>query len=121
MGSDEQLILEFQQGSVEAFTELFERYRDPIFGFFRRRLRDAARAEELAQDTFLAVLRSRERYEPRATFRCYLYGIALKLLAGERRRLRSQVILMRRSGCATRSSCSTTTIAKSCSSANSSN
>jgi hypothetical protein len=33
MTSDDRLILDFQQGSKEAFTELFERYRDPIYGF----------------------------------------------------------------------------------------
>ena len=43
MGSDEQLMLKFQKGSAEAFTELFERYREPIYSFFRRRLQDAAR------------------------------------------------------------------------------
>jgi len=38
--SDDQLILEFQQGSREAFCEIFERYRERIYGFFRRRLHD---------------------------------------------------------------------------------
>jgi RNA polymerase sigma-70 factor, ECF subfamily len=86
MNSDEQLILEFQKGHQEAFVELFERYRQPLYGFFRRRLNDAARAEELAQECFLAVIRGAERYEPRATFRTYLYAIALKQLWAERRR-----------------------------------
>ena len=86
MSSDEQLMLEFQRGSGEAFTELFQRYREPIYGFFRRRLSHAARAEELAQETFVAVLRGVTRYEPRALFRTYLYGIALNLLAVERRK-----------------------------------
>lgn len=79
-------MLEFQQGSREAFTELFQRYREAIYGFFRRRLNDAARAEEFAQETFLAVLRGAARYEPRALFRTYLYGIALKQLAAARRK-----------------------------------
>ncbi len=86
MTTDEQLMLEFQQGSREAFTELFHRYREPMYGFFRRRLNDAARAEELAQEAFLAVLRGAARYEPRALFRTYLYGIALNLLSAERRK-----------------------------------
>ena len=86
MTSDEQLMLDFQQGSREAFIELFERYREPVYGFFRRRLNEAARAEDLAQDTFLAVLRGVSRYEPRALFRTYLYGIALNLLTAERRK-----------------------------------
>ena len=57
MSSDEQLMLEFKKGSKDAFLELFARYREPIYGFFRRRLQDVGRAEELAQETFLAVLR----------------------------------------------------------------
>ncbi len=86
MTSDEQLILDFQKGSQAAFAELFDRYRQPVFGFFRRRLHDPARAEELAQETFLVVLRGIERYEPRATFRTYLYSIAFKQASGEYRR-----------------------------------
>ncbi len=86
MASDEALMLEFQQGSREAFAELFERYRQAVYSFFRRRLRDPARAEELAQETFLAVLRGIHRYEPHATFRSYLYGIAFRRLSSERRR-----------------------------------
>jgi RNA polymerase sigma-70 factor, ECF subfamily len=86
MSTDEELILEFQQGGQAAFLELFERYREPIYGFFRRRLQDIARAEELAQETFLAVLRGITRYEPRALVRTYLYGIAMNLLSAERRK-----------------------------------
>jgi RNA polymerase sigma-70 factor (ECF subfamily) len=84
--TDEQLMLEFQRGSRDAFTELFGRYRERIYGFFRRRLDHAARAEELAQETFLAVLRAVGRYEPRALFRTWLYGIAMNLLMAERRK-----------------------------------
>jgi RNA polymerase sigma-70 factor (ECF subfamily) len=93
MTSDEHLMLEFQRGSREAFTELFERYREPVYGFFRRRLRDAARAEELAQETFLAVLRGVARYEPRASFRTYLYAIAFKQVSGEWRRTKRETPL----------------------------
>jgi RNA polymerase sigma-70 factor, ECF subfamily len=91
MNSDEQLVLEFQQGSREAFVELFERYREPVYGFFRRRLANPGRAEELAQECFLALLRNVKRYEPRASFRSYLYGIALHLVAAERRKCGREV------------------------------
>ena len=84
--SDEALMLEFQRGSREAFAELYARYREPLYGFFRRRLANQERAEDLAQEAFLAVIRSRVRYEPRAQVRTYLYGIALKLVAAERRK-----------------------------------
>src|SRR5260370_20846930 len=86
MVSDEALMLEFQRGSREAFEELFAGYRGPLYGFFRRRLESQERAEDLAQETFLAVIRATARYEPRALVRTYLYGIALKLVAAERRK-----------------------------------
>ncbi|MGC1685293.1 MAG: RNA polymerase sigma factor [Candidatus Acidiferrales bacterium] len=86
MKRDEELILEFQKGSTEAFTELFLRYRDPLYGFFRRRLSSSTRAEELAQECFLAILQGIEHYEPRATFRTYIYSIALRMIAAEYRK-----------------------------------
>jgi RNA polymerase sigma-70 factor (ECF subfamily) len=88
MTSDEALMLEFRGGSRQAFEELFARYREPLFGFFRRRLEICERAEDLTQETFLAVIRGTARYEPRSLVRTYLYGIALKLLAAERRKQR---------------------------------
>jgi len=86
MTSDEALMLEFQGGSRAAFEELFARYRKPLYGFFGRRLNNPERAEDLTQETFLAVIRAASRYEPRASVKTYLYGIALKLLAAERRK-----------------------------------
>ena len=87
MTSDEALMQEFQGGSRAAFEELFARYRKQLYGFFERRLNNSQRAEDLTQETFLAVIRAVSRYEPRASVRTYLYGIALKLLAAERRRV----------------------------------
>ena len=84
--TDEQLMVAFSRGSTEAFSELFARYKQPVFGFFRRRLPDAEQAEELAQETFLAILRASSRYEPRALFRAYLYAIGLKILRAHRRK-----------------------------------
>lgn len=84
--SDERLMLAFTQGSSEAFTELFRRYKQPVYGFFCRRVSDPAHAEELAQETFLALLRAAARYEPRALFRTYLYAIGFKILRAHRRK-----------------------------------
>lgn len=85
--SDEALMLEFQGGSRPAFEQIYTRYRGPLYGFFRRRLNGDQRAEDLTQETFLAVIRATERYEPMALVRTYLYGIAMNLLAAERRRI----------------------------------
>ncbi len=75
MTSDEALMLEFQGGSRAAFEELFARYRKPLYGFFGRRLNNPERAEDLVQETFLAVIRAASRYEPRALVRTYLCGM----------------------------------------------
>ena len=84
--SDERLMLAFTQGSSEAFTELFHRYKQPVFGFFCRRVSDPVSADELTQETFFALLRASARYEPRALFRTYLYAIGFKILRAHRRK-----------------------------------
>ena len=88
--TDEELLLDFQRGAPGALEELFERYRDPLFGFFVRRIGSRSRAEDLTQDTFMAVMKNVRRYEPRSLVRTYLFGIALNLVAAERRRLARQ-------------------------------
>jgi RNA polymerase sigma-70 factor (ECF subfamily) len=84
--SDEQLMVAFSRGSTDAFGELFSRYKQPMFGFFRRRLRDPVQAEELTQESFLALLRASAHYEPSATFRTYLYAIGFNILRAHRRK-----------------------------------
>src|SRR5436190_5107741 len=81
----EQLMAAYRAGTRDAFDELFARYREPIRRFFGRRLQSPELADELAQDTFMAVLRGAERYEPRASFRSYLFGVAFNILAAARR------------------------------------
>jgi len=84
--SDDELMREVANGSQRAFEELFERYRGPIWRFFRRRTDDAAKAEELAQDTFVAVLEGAKRFEHRGTFRSFLFAVAYNVLAADRRK-----------------------------------
>jgi Sigma-70 region 2 len=78
--SDEQLMLAFSEGAAEVFAELFARYNQPVFGFFRRRVADPGHAERLTQETFLAIVRGALRYQPRALFRMYLFAIGFKIL-----------------------------------------
>jgi len=86
--TDEQLMLAFAGGRSDAFSELFQRYKQPLYGFFRRRLAESAhaQAEELTQETFLAILRAASRYEKTALFKTYLYGIAFRILSAHRRK-----------------------------------
>jgi|SRR5580658_2235800 RNA polymerase sigma factor (sigma-70 family) len=84
--TDEQLMVAFARGQSDAFNDLFLRYKQPLFGFFRRRTGDASAAEELTQETFLAVLRASSRYQACALFRTYLYAIGFKMLRAHRRK-----------------------------------
>jgi RNA polymerase sigma-70 factor (ECF subfamily) len=85
MRTDDELMLAHRAGDPRAFEDLFGRYRQPVWRFFRRRVLDPRRSEELAQETFLAVLGAADRYEARSSFRSYLFGIASNLLAASRR------------------------------------
>ena len=84
--SDEQLVRAYEHGDVDAFNALFIRYKQSLFGFFRRRVTDPAVAEELTQETFIAVLRGVDRYQQTAAFRNYLYAIAYRILRAHRRK-----------------------------------
>jgi RNA polymerase sigma-70 factor (ECF subfamily) len=86
MSTDEQLMLDVRRGSRAAFELIFERYRGPVWRFYRRRVPDPARAEELTQDAFVALLEGAVRYQPRGAFRSYLFGIAYNILHSDRRR-----------------------------------
>ena len=90
--TDEQLMVAFARGSSDAFNVLFLRYKQPLFGFFRRRVADPAHAEELTQEAFLAVLRASARYQACALFRTYLYAIGFKILRAHRRKSAFRVI-----------------------------
>jgi RNA polymerase sigma-70 factor (ECF subfamily) len=84
--ADEDLMLQFKNGSGGAFERLFARYRQPIFAFFHRRLEGHHRAQDLTQETFLAIVQSASRWEPRAPVKTFLFSIALKQLYAERRK-----------------------------------
>jgi len=96
--NDERLMLDFALGSSEAFSELFRRYQQPIYGFFRRRVTDPSHAEELSQETWIAILRAASRYQPRALFRTYLYAVAFKILRAHRRKANFRALFFGRPG-----------------------
>lgn len=74
--SDDDLVLMYREGQVEAFDVLFDRYYVSVYNFARMMLRESAAAEEILQETFLSVARSARTYEPRGTFRTWLMRIA---------------------------------------------
>lgn len=69
-------MLRVRDDDADAFGELMSLYWPRIFGHFYRSLRDRQEAEDLTQDVFLRLYRSRKRYQPRARFTTWLYHIS---------------------------------------------
>lgn len=76
---DAQLMLRVQEGDQQSFALLLEKYRTPVLQFLYRMVQDRPVAEELAQEVFLRVYRSRASYTPSARFTTWLYCIATHL------------------------------------------
>jgi RNA polymerase sigma-70 factor (ECF subfamily) len=76
---DAQLMLRVKDGDGASFTELLEKHRSPVVHFLFRMVQDHAVSEELAQEVFLRVYRSRNTYEPTAKFTTWLFRIATHL------------------------------------------
>ena len=74
--SDEQLMLAYKNGEVVAFEVLYRRYRQPLFRYLRHQCGNAAIAEELFQDIWMNIVRTRERYEVTAQFKTFVYRLA---------------------------------------------
>lgn len=73
---DIRLMLRVRDDDAEAFTELMARYWARLFGRFFQSLGDRQEAEDLTQEVFLRLYRSRKRYQPRARFATWLYHIS---------------------------------------------
>ena len=83
---DAVLMLRVKRGDRAAFTELVEKYKQPVMNLVYRTLHDEAEAEDLAQTVFLQVYKSANRYESRAKFSTWLFTIARNLCLNEIRR-----------------------------------
>ena len=76
----------YQKGDPRAFEVLLKRHRKPVFNFLYRHVGNGTLAEDLLQDVFLRVIRSAQRYSPRAKFTTWLYTIARNLCVDNARR-----------------------------------
>jgi RNA polymerase sigma-70 factor (ECF subfamily) len=77
--TDDELMRAFAGGDLRAFDALYARHQAPLYRFVRRLMGSAAgtQADEVFQDTWLRVVRSRERWTPQgATFRTWLFTLA---------------------------------------------
>ncbi len=83
--SDAAIMLRVAAGDEAGFSYLVEKYHRPILHFLFRMVRNQAIAEELAQEAFLRVYRSRQSYRAEARFTTWLYRIATNLAVNHAR------------------------------------
>jgi RNA polymerase sigma-70 factor, ECF subfamily len=76
---DAELMLRVKEGDGPSFAALLDRHRAAVIYFLYRSVQNHAIAEELAQEVFLRVYRSRKTYQPTARFSTWLYRIATHL------------------------------------------
>src|SRR5213083_678646 len=76
---DAELMLRVKDGDGASFGVLLEKHRSSVVHFLYRMVQNSAVAEELAQEVFLRVYRSRGTYEPTAKFTTWLFRIATHL------------------------------------------
>src|SRR5260221_2552873 len=88
--SDVDVMLRVKTGDESAFAYLVQKYRRPMVGFMYRLCHNPSTAEELAQEVFLRVYRSRTSYEPTAKFTTWLYRIATNLAVNHARDTRHE-------------------------------
>ena len=90
--SDAAIMLRVAAGDEASFNYLVEKYHRPMIHFLFRMVRNQAVAEELAQEVFLRVYRSRESYRAEARFTTWLYRIATNLAVNHARDTRARAV-----------------------------
>jgi RNA polymerase sigma-70 factor (ECF subfamily) len=88
--TDAEIMLRVKAGDQSAFDYLVQKYRRPLVSFMYRMARNTAAAEDLAQEVFLRVYRSRQTYEASAKFTTWLYRIATNLAVNHARDTRHE-------------------------------
>jgi RNA polymerase sigma-70 factor (ECF subfamily) len=83
--SDAAIMLRVAAGDEAGFNYLVGKYHRPMINFLYRMVHNQAVAEELAQEVFLRVYRSRESYRAEAKFTTWLYRIATNLAVNNAR------------------------------------
>lgn len=74
--ADEQLMERYRDGDAGAFDVLYRRHKGGLFRYLLRLCKQQHVAEELFQDVWSNIIRSRERYQPTARFTTFLYQVA---------------------------------------------
>jgi RNA polymerase sigma-70 factor (ECF subfamily) len=84
--NDSALMMRYCDGDMSAFEALYARHRGPLFRFVLRQLSNPQIAEDVFQEIWAKVIRSRANYRPTAKFSTYLYSIARNCIVDQYRK-----------------------------------
>ena len=76
MQTDEQLIILYQQGDIEAFDVLYQRHKNALYRYFFRQVKNTAIADELHQDVWMKIVKSSTLFNQQSLFTTWLFKIA---------------------------------------------
>lgn len=79
MVTDEQLIKSYQQGNAGAFEAFVHRYHGPLLGFLLRTVKDAAKAEDFTQETFIRLMKQVKTGEIPDQIKPWMYRVAVNM------------------------------------------
>jgi len=88
--NDTALMLRYQDGDMAAFETLYKRHRGPLFRFLLHRIGNQQFTEDIFQEVWSRIIRSRKNYRPNAKFTTYIYHIARNCTVDHYRRVGSQ-------------------------------
>ncbi|HEY8121389.1 MAG TPA: sigma-70 family RNA polymerase sigma factor [Myxococcota bacterium] len=78
-------MAQLQAGEERALEQLMQRYQGPLYGFLSRRVGSAA--DDVFQETWIRIVRARERFDTERRFAAWLYQIANNLCRDRYRRV----------------------------------
>lgn len=91
--TDDELVIRFNNGDIEAFGKLFDRYSDRVFKYILTRVDGEETASDLTQDAFEKALRSLPKSKITSYFGSWLYGIAKHVVTDYYRQNSSQQVI----------------------------
>jgi RNA polymerase sigma-70 factor (ECF subfamily) len=77
--SDEELMVLYQQGEEKAFQTLYERYSGKLYGYIKKKVFNLEEAQDILQQSFLRLHKSRHSYDPKYPFSAWLFTICRNL------------------------------------------
>ena len=71
------LMLRVKEGDISAYEILIEKFKQPVMNLVYRLIHDLDEAEDIAQNVFIQIWKTRDRYEPNSKFTTWLFTIAV--------------------------------------------